>query len=120
MAYKKKVGGLVYSTDQGRICPACERPVADCICAKECPVDAGDGIVRVSRATKGRKGKGVSLITGLGLAKPELKKLTTELKARCGCGGTLKDGVIEIQGDKREVIVEILKKKGFQVKLAGG
>ena len=120
MAYDKKLGGLVYSTDQGRMCPGCKNPVDKCNCSKDGPSDASDGIVRVKRETKGRKGKGVSLVTGVALAKPELKKLATELKARCGCGGTLKNGVIEIQGDKRDMIVEILKKKGFQVKLAGG
>jgi len=120
MAYNKKRDGLVYSTEHGRMCPVCSKPEDKCSCAGDNEVAQGDGIVRVKRETKGRKGKGVSIVTGLPLTKPELKKMATELKARCGCGGTLKDGVIEIQGDKREMIVEILKKKGYQAKLAGG
>jgi translation initiation factor 1 len=81
---------------------------------------AGDGIVRVGRETKGRKGKAVTLITGVPLSLAELKRLARELKARCGCGGTVKDGVIEIQGDHRDKLIEALKSKGWSVKSSGG
>lgn len=115
-----KNNGLVYSTDHGRMCPGCGRAVADCSCKAEESVPAGDGIVRVSRETKGRKGKGVTIITGLPLKPSELKQLARELKARCGCGGTVKDAVIEIQGDHRDKLIETLTAKGYTVKRAGG
>lgn len=117
---KEKQNGLVYSTDHGRMCPACERSVDQCVCQQNKPIFAGDGIVRVGRETAGRKGKGVTIITGVPLAASELKHLARELKARCGCGGTVKDGVIEIQGDHRDTLVEILKSKGWTVKRSGG
>ncbi len=117
---KKKASGLVYSTDKGRVCPGCGHPVKQCCCSKKSNIPVGDGIVRVSRQTKGRKGSGVSLITGVPLAEPELKKLAKKLKQQCGTGGTIKNGVIEIQGDHRETLVTALKKAGYQVKLAGG
>jgi translation initiation factor 1 len=80
----------------------------------------GDGIVRIGRATKGRKGKGVTLITGVPLDHEGMQKLTKQLKQKCGAGGALKDGVIEIQGDHRDVLVEELVKQGFTVKRSGG
>jgi len=83
-------------------------------------VPAGDGIVRVSRETKGRKGKGVTLIRGMALAEPELRLLTSRLKQLCGTGGTLKDGVIEIQGDHRERLLLWLLEQGYKAKKAGG
>ncbi len=79
-----------------------------------------DGIVRVGRETKGRKGKGMTLISGVPLLPDELKKLAQELKKKCGTGGTLKDGVIEIQGDHRDALIELLKAKGWTVKRSGG
>ncbi|MBS3803625.1 MAG: translation initiation factor Sui1 [Oleiphilaceae bacterium] len=115
----KSVGGLVFSTDQGRMCPGCGKPVAECACAApERP--AGDGIVRVSRETKGRKGKGVTLVTGVPLDEKELKALAKSLKAKCGTGGTVKDGVIEIQGDQRDLLVPLLEAKGWTVRRSGG
>ena len=116
---KQKKSGLVYSTEHGRMCPGCGQPVDECICGEEL-APQGDGIVRVSRETKGRKGKGVTLITGVPLKSNELKALAKQLKQRCGTGGAVKDGVIEIQGDQRDLLVEELKKKGYQVKKAGG
>ncbi|MBC8378787.1 MAG: translation initiation factor Sui1 [Planctomycetes bacterium] len=115
-----KHDGLVYSTDHGRMCPGCGRTVAECSCAAEESTPAGDGIVRISKETKGRKGKGVTVITGLPLKSSELKQLARELKAQCGCGGTVKEEAIEIQGDHRDKLVELLKAKGYTVKLAGG
>jgi translation initiation factor 1 len=80
----------------------------------------GDGIIRVSRETKGRKGSGVTLVTGLPLAEPELSALARQLKQRCGSGGTVKNGVIEVQGDQREVVLAELVRLGYQAKKAGG
>lgn len=110
---------LVYSTDAGRICPGCRQPVADCQCGKKA-APVGDGIVRVSRETKGRKGKGVTLVKGLALDEAALAALGKQLKAACGSGGTVKDWVIEIQGDHIERVIEFLKKAGHTVKRAGG
>ena len=106
---KNKNSRLVYSTDQGRIkddTPAAAPP-------------KGDGIVRIQRETKGRKGKGVTLITGLELNESELKSLAKKLKQLCGTGGAVKNGVIEIQGEHREQLKAKLEQEGFKVKLAG-
>lgn len=111
---------LVYSTDQGRLCPGCEQPQQQCQCKQNLTPPAGDGIIRVSRQTKGRKGKGVTLIAGIPLAADDLKILAKQLKKSCGTGGTVKDGIIEIQGDYREQILAALVKLGYQVKLSGG
>jgi translation initiation factor 1 len=114
-------GGLVYSTDAGRMCPACRRPIAQCICAKARPAAAlSDGIVRVSRETKGRGGKAVTLVKGLQLDAAMLAAVGRQLKAACGCGGTVKDGVVEVQGDHCERVIEFLKAQGHTVKRAGG
>ena len=112
--------GIVFSTEHGRMCPDCGKPADQCICTQKQPAYTGDGIVRVCRQTKGRKGKGVTVITGLPLATDDLKKLATKLKQKCGCGGTVKAGTIEIQGDKRDKVIEELKKLGYTVKHAGG
>jgi translation initiation factor 1 len=117
---KQKTKGLVYSTDMGRTCPGCGHPVTQCCCCKKKSPQQSDGVVRVSRQTKGRKGSGVCLVTGLPLAEAELKKLAKQLKKKCGAGGAVKNGIIEIQGDQREVLVDILIKLGFKAKLAGG
>lgn len=101
---------LVYSTDTGRIKQEEVKPQR----AK------GDGVVRIQRQTSGRKGKGVCLITGVDLDDAALDKLAAELKKKCGCGGSVKDGVIEIQGDKRDLLKQLLETKGMKVKLAGG
>jgi len=101
---------LVYSTDTGRIKQEDVKPQR----AK------GDGIVRIQRQTSGRKGKGVCLITGVDLEDAALDTLAAELKKKCGCGGSVKDGIIEIQGDKRDLLKQLLEAKGMKVKLAGG
>ncbi|BEM43509.1 stress response translation initiation inhibitor YciH [Serratia sp. Lou2A] len=101
---------LVYSTDTGRIKQEEVKPQR----AK------GDGIVRIQRQTSGRKGKGVCLIAGVDLDDAALDKLAAELKKKCGCGGSVKDGIIEIQGDKRDLLKQLLEAKGMKVKLAGG
>jgi translation initiation factor 1 len=112
--------GIVYSTDHGRMCPACGKPVGECVCRRETTAAAGDGIVRLSRQTKGRKGKGVTLITGVGLEEQGLHRLAADLKRRCGAGGTVKGDTIEIQGDHRDLLLEELTKRGYTVKRAGG
>lgn len=114
-------GGIVYSTDVGERCPNCLRAVRECICRKGTPgKTASDGIVRVSRETQGRKGKGVTVISGLGLPAAELDALATELKKLCGSGGAVAEGRIEIQGDHRDRLVEELIRRGRQAKRAGG
>lgn len=103
------------------MCPECARPVAACVCQqRQAAVPRGDGVVRVERQTQGRKGKGVTVITGLPLAEDALQDLARELKARCGSGGTSKNGLIEIQGDHRDLLVEELKKRGWDAKRSGG
>jgi translation initiation factor 1 len=83
-------------------------------------VERGDGVVRVRREVKGRRGKTVITISGLTLPRDELQTLATELKRLCGSGGSAKDGVIEIQGDHRDVLVAELESRGYTVKRAGG
>lgn len=112
-------GSRVYSTEDGRICPNCDQPVDQCQCSTD-QVPEGDGIVRLRRETKGRKGKGVTLIDGVLLAPSDLKILAKTLKTRCGTGGTVKDGVIEIQGDFRDLLLEELTNRGYTVKKSGG
>lgn len=113
---KKKLYPTVYSTEHGRVCPACGKPLAGCVCSKEKSVTAGDGIVRIGRETKGRKGKGVTIIYGLPLDPTGLLALGKELKKRCGSGGTVKEGIIEIQGDHRDKLIEELQNRGWRVK----
>ena len=116
---------LVYSSDQGRLCPDCGRSLDDCICRrsdgqKTSPQRTDGGPVRIARQTKGRKGKTVTVITGLPLDGLELADLAKELKRQCGSGGTVKDGVIEIQGDHRDRLVAELQRRGWTAKKAGG
>ena len=116
---KRPVGGLVYATDSGTMCPQCRLPVAQCACrAKSAP--AGDGIVRVSREVAGRGGKAVTVVRGVPLPEAGLVQLGKQLKAACGSGGTVKNGVIEVQGDHCDRIVALLKQQGHTVKRAGG
>ncbi len=111
----------VYSTEQGRICPLCNKPIhGGTRCQPKTPAPNGDGIVRLRRETKGRKGAGVTLIDGLPLTGAELKSLTKYLKQRCSSGGAIKSGIVEIQGDHRALIKSLLEQKGYTVKLAGG
>ena len=112
---------LVYSTETGRICPDCGKPLADCVCktaAKAKP--AGDGNVKVSRESKGRGGKTVTMVKGLALDAMALALLGKQLRGACGSGGTVKDGVIEIQGDHCDLVMETLKKQGHNPKRTGG
>lgn len=118
---KPDTGGLVYSTEGGRMCPACRHPVAECACRsvpKTCA--QGDGTLRVSCETKGRGGKAVTVIRGLDLDSVALAALGKRLRTACGAGGAVKDGVLELQGDHRSRVVEGLRAEGWTVKLAGG
>ena len=120
MKSSKLSGGLVYSTDSGRMCPGCRQPLAQCQCGAKQVAPPGDGVVRVSRESKGRGGKAVTLVRGLALDAMALQQLGKQLKTACGSGGTVKDGVIEVQGDHCDRLVELLKAQGHVVKRAGG
>jgi len=110
----------VYSTESGRLCPDCGQPVSGCTCKRQSHAVQGDGNVRLSRETKGRKGKGVTVISGLPLPDDELKALGKQLKKLCGSGGSVKNGRLEIQGDHRDLLMTELKSRGYQVKKSGG
>lgn len=116
----KSSSRLVYSTESGRLCPQCHRRLDACVCGKDRPAAAGDGVVRIRRETKGRGGKAVTVVTGIPLAGAALKDLAKQLKKRCGVGGSAKDESIEIQGDQRETLKLELEKRGYTVKLSGG
>ncbi len=115
---KPSPGGLVYSTDSGRMCPACRQPLAACRCGQALVV-RGDGIVRVSRETQGRSGKVVTLVRGLVLDATALAALGTRLRAACGSGGTARDGVLELQGDHVARVMQWLAAEGCKVKRSG-
>jgi len=117
---------LVYSTETGRICPECSQAMSLCQCAanKQALATASsaspDGFVRVQRETKGRGGKSVTLVRGLCLDAVALGAIGKQLKAACGSGGTVKDGVIEVQGDHVVTVVAALQKLGHKVKRVSG
>lgn len=110
---------LVYSTETGQLCPGCEQPKDQCTC-KQSAAPEGDGIIRVQREKKGRGGKTVTMITGIEADKKTLSDLLKKLKKRFGCGGAVKNWVIELQGDLAEQATEYLKKEGFATKQVGG
>ena len=122
MPKRPLTGGLVYSTDAGRMCPACHEPVGSCRCATSRPraTPAGDGIARVRREVGGRGGKTVTVVSGLALDTLALAALAKRMKSACGTGGTVKSGVLEFQGDHRDQLVSLLASEGFKSKLAGG
>ena len=111
--------GLVYSTEAGRMCPGCRQPVAACTCNAK-PIPKGDGVVRVSRETKGRGGKAVTVVRGVLQDDAAIAALGKQLKTACGSGGTVKDGVIEVQGDHVDRVLQELRKLGHTAKRAGG
>lgn len=118
---KPDTGGLVYSTEGGRMCPDCRKPVDACTCRAAVKAGTpGDGTVRVSCETKGRGGKAVTVVRGLDLDTAALAALGKRLRTLCGAGGAVKEGVLELQGDHRSRVVEDLKAAGWTVKLAGG
>lgn len=114
-----KKHNLVYSTDQSQMCNECNQHQDVCICKDENAL-LGDGKVTVCLDTKGRKGKGVSVISGLAVTEKDLKKLGKELKSLCGTGGSVKNSTIEIQGDHRDKLIQALLKKGIKSKKSGG
>lgn len=112
---------LVYSTDHGRMCPQCRRSVPSCTCAAQpTGAPAASGPIRVSRESKGRGGKTVTLVRGLPLAAAELEALGKQLRSHCGSGGTVKDGVLEVQGDHCERVLAWLLAQGYAAKRSGG
>ena len=115
---------LVYSTETGKICPLCQQSVSKCACKKKKSRSQTyikyDGIIRVQREVKGRKGKTVTIVSGFQINADELKNLVRQLKRRCGTGGSVKDGVIIIQGDHRDTLITELKNRGYKAKIAGG
>ena len=120
MGRRQKDSKLVYSTESGGRCPQCQRALKSCVCGVDKPAYTGDGIARIRRETKGRGGKAVTVIDGLPLSGTDLKQLAKQLKQRCGVGGAVKDGRIEIQGDQRSVCEKALTELGHPCKLAGG
>jgi translation initiation factor 1 len=119
MRSKNAGGGLVYSTEGGRMCPACRQPLPQCRCGKPSAPPA-DGPIRVSRESKGRSGKTVTLVRGLPLDAEALAALAKQLRGACGAGGTVKDGVVEVQGDHAERVLAWLTSQGFKAKRSGG
>ncbi len=112
---------LVYSTDGGHTCPACRQPLAACRCAAAAKAQPlGDGKVRVSREKQGRGGKVVTVVRGLPLAAEPLAALGKQLRSACGAGGTVRDGVLEVQGDHVERVLALLQQQGFAARRAGG
>ncbi len=118
---KSGSGGLVYSTEGGRMCPACRHPMAACTCAAAArAVPQGDGVARVTREKQGRGGKTVTVVRGLPLDAEALAALGKRLRTACGAGGTCKDGVLEVQGDHAERVLAFLLAEGLKAKRAGG
>ncbi len=117
---KRREGGTVWDSEVGAICPACDQPKDGCTCGSTEDVPQGDGIVRVELDRKGRNGKVVTVLRGIPLAANELKELATRLKQRCGTGGKSGKGVIEIQGDQRDALIEELEARGYAVRRVGG
>ena len=113
------IGGLVYSTDSGRMCPACRQSLLNCVCSHAKPTGKSSDVVRVSCETKGRGGKSVTLVRGLALDASALAQAGKLLRAACGSGGTVKDGVIEVQGEHVDRVMDTLQKQGYFVKRAG-
>ena len=112
--------GLVYSTEGGRMCPGCRQSVAACCCKAASCVPAGDGVAKVARSTKGRGGKCVTTVTGLALDAAALVAFGKVLRSACGSGGTVKDGVLEVQGDHVERALQVLAQHGHRAKRSGG
>ena len=115
---------LVYSTESGKICPKCQKSIPVCTCKKKKSRSQTnkkyDGIIRIQREVKRRKGKTVTTLSGFQMNADELKNLAAQLKRHCGTGGSVKDGVIIIQGDHRDTLVTELKNRGFKAKISGG
>ncbi len=102
------------------LCPKCHQLKKTCTCTSETSTPSKSKVVRVGRETKGRRGKGVTIISELPLDQDGLTEVAAKLKTRLGTGGTVKDGRIEIQGDHRDRIVAELEAMGYRAKRAGG
>jgi translation initiation factor 1 len=111
---------LVYSTRTGRVCPVCEKPLAECVCGRRKPPDPRGAVIRVRLETKGRGGKTVTVIAGVPLDDPALEDLASDLKRICGAGGSVKDGAILIQGDRVDTVLAELGRRGYPAKRSGG
>jgi len=111
----KKNSRLVYSTDRARVCPNASQPDKQ---MKDKPGTGGDQVIKIRREKKGRAGKTVTTV--FGIARSDLKPTAAAIKQQCGTGGSVKDGVIIIQGDHRPAVKSFLEKRGYTVKLAGG
>ncbi len=117
---REKLSGLVYSTENGKHCPGCSLPVNECTCSEAEEVarlSSLDGTVRIRYETKHRKGKGVTIISGIAMRQEDLKTYAQRLKKRCGTGGAVKNGVIEIQGDHRQLLKSLLEIDGYDIKM---
>lgn len=106
----------VFRSGEGQICPRCENPVRECSCVDSVPTSVTDGVIRIRREVKGRRGKTVTTIRGIPGTPTDLKALLKDLKKQCGSGGALKDDVIEIQGDHVDKLVRALAARGFTVR----
>lgn len=109
---------LVYSTEYGKMCSGCAKPIKECVCheLKKETVSNPDGVARLKFETKNRKGKGVTIIEGLPINEQELLKLAKSFKQKFGIGGSVKNSIIELQGDHREQIKVELVKQGYKIK----
>ena len=110
-------GRLVYSTEKGSLCPGCGWPRSDCHCSKEAeePVP-GKPVAKLRFETKGRGGKSVTVVDGLPRNTAFVADLAKALKGALGTGGTAREGRVEIQGDHRERLRDLLRQRGFLVK----
>ena len=110
---------FVFSTEHGKLCPKCEQPHPDCICIenRKKQVNVSNGPIQISRQSKGRNGKYVTVISGLPINQEELKETASNLKKTCNAGGSIKNNNIEIQGDQRKVVASKLREKGWQFKV---
>jgi len=120
MALRKAHDGPVYSSEHGRMCAQCAKPISACACAALRAPAGGDGYVRVRRESKGRGGKMVTVLIGVPLAAADLATFAKELRRRFGVGGSVKDHDIELQGDHSDRVVPLLQARGWKVKRAGG
>lgn len=122
MVSSRNENRTVFTTEQGRVCPDCGRSISQCVCKKQKQksITKHDGIIRLRIDRKGRGGKSVTIIEGLVGNEQNFKELAKELKKACGAGGAVKNGLIEIQGDVRDLLKDKLEQKGFKVKKAGG
>lgn len=114
------LAGLVYSSEQGQTCPGCSQPLGSCQCSTLQGQYQGDGIAKVRRETKGRKGKGMTVVWDVPVHANELNDIAKKLKQKCGVGGSCKEGRIEIQGDNVDKVITELKVMKFKVKKVGG